>query len=398
MRKKTRQWKLVMRLEAHILLTLALSLTTACSAPDVPGGHGDSALDTSDDSSNESSGESGESSNETEDDSDGPETSGDDSDTAVVIVPDGLCVIDEFTAPEVRPKVMLVLDQSSSMVSNTLESYGPEGYDPEFSKWAELHGQVWELVSRIDGYSQLGLQLYPESAVNPEDPDWQCAVSNSPTVALGFQHSEKLMAALPDPDASEFNGASPAAAAIVAAADHLQAVAAHEPGVIVLVTDGAANCSEQANDPLAAFDHDLVDLIDGLHDEEGIPTFVVGVAPQVEAQSLPKVTTYSALSELAVAGGVTKSQHEGFYGPGDMLALERGIQAIAENHACTFESPAPGEDLTLNLDGFTVPEVEYCATDQGWRTIHEGSEIVLCGGTCDAFVDGAKVSVATACE
>ncbi|MGB1274299.1 MAG: hypothetical protein ACPG77_01010, partial [Nannocystaceae bacterium] len=315
-----------MRHYAHSLVALALTLAGGCtgSGGDEVFGPGptnaSAGLETETETETDSDSETGES----ETDNIGPtsgsdgsssESDSDDSETSLTPTgdPDGLCEIGEYHAPDVTPEIMLVLDRSSSMVSATYESYGPENIVPDINKWTELHGQVWELIARMDGATHVGMQLFPEQLDNPP-PDAVCDVSSEPTIPLGFGNAEALMEALPPADALEFKGASPAGAAIASAADHLLASENPGPKAIVLVTDGAANCGEGTEeDPVTDFDDELSKQLSQLYKIHDVPTYVVGIAPEVEAQKLPLVSTYSSLSELALAGGVTKSPFEGFY-------------------------------------------------------------------------------------
>ncbi len=380
-----------MRHNALSLVTLTLALTTACSVPDEVGATGETvgeSSESSDDSDPEvdTAGDSG--------DSEGEPESGE-PDDSVPYVGDRMCVIGELTASDVVPEIMLVLDRSSSMVSDAVESYGPEGSNTGHTKWAELHGQVWELLARINGHAEVGMQLFPEQLDSPG----QCEVSGEPTVALGENNFVELMNALPHADATGFNGASPAASALLAAADHLQADDDRQPEMLILVTDGAANCGAQADDPLADFDSDLRDIVEDLNREQGIPTFVVGVAPEAEPQTIPAITTQSALSDLATAGGLPMSTSKGFYQPGDISTLARTIEGLTRDYQCTFQNPFDQDfdQLALHFVDQPVHQIEDCSAGTGW-TYTDDAQIVLCGGACDAYIEQTPLTVAAPCD
>jgi len=328
-------------------------------------------------------------------------------DTETSLAPTGetedLCEIGELHAPEVTPEIMLVLDRSSSMVSATYESYGPENIVPDLNKWTDLHGQVWELIARMDGETDVGMQLFPEYFDNPP-PDSMCDVSQEPTIPLGFGNAEALMAALPTADELEFKGASPAGAAIASAADHLLASENSGPKAIILVTDGAANCGEGSEDPVADYDDGVSKQLSQLNKIHDVPTYVIGIAPEVEAQKLPQVSTYSALSELALAGGMAKSPFEGFYRPGEAAKLYDQVEERTRQSKCTFNNPfdQPLERLELQIAGDMIPMTDDCTTADGWLAMEgEGNnpaQILLCAGTCLEFTDGEPLTALATCE
>ena len=75
-------------------------------------------------------------------------------------------------------------------------------------------------------------------------------------------------------------GGTPAATGIQTAYEHLQQLDPDYPAVMILVTDGAANCSQSAinnNQLFEVYDNNLPMIVDQAHDNDNINTYVVGV-------------------------------------------------------------------------------------------------------------------------
>ncbi|MCA9687809.1 MAG: hypothetical protein KC457_36960, partial [Myxococcales bacterium] len=176
---------------------------------------------------------------------------------------------------------------------------------------------------------------FPSTQGDPDVAGSECQVDDAPAVGLDNSESGAILDAIPTAFAVGFYGASPMADAISLAAEALLASDSGAPRAIVLITDGAANCTLDGD---VWNDHDTTvpGLLSSLYEEHQIETFVVGLGVAEGAYGIPAVNNYSALSKLAVAGGQPKDVDEAFFLRGDGDALEAVIAEEARVARCTI--------------------------------------------------------------
>lgn len=230
--------------------------------------------------------------------------------------PDGCAV-----RPSPLPRVLFVLDRSDSMGLGARES-APALLDGP-SRWARAHALVQALSERLEGAAELGAALFPSSFAAVGGEAAQCDVLEVPDVAVGPWSSAELLARLPAADELGLVGGSPAAQGMWTALEHVRALGVGPATTIVLVTDGGANCADEAA-PLADFDEGLEDVVAFARDELGVVTLVVGAAPASAPQQVPAVDAREALREIALAGGAP-SAGAGYYDVDDADALASAL-------------------------------------------------------------------------
>ncbi|MCA9687222.1 MAG: VWA domain-containing protein, partial [Myxococcales bacterium] len=138
--------------------------------------------------------------------------------------------------PITRPRVVLVVDRSGSMSENPLG---------EGTRWEALHGVISEVVDGQDRTTDFGLAMFPATGAGDTFTDGACNSATALDVAVSSGAGDAIIAALPGPLEST-HGGTPAASAVALAADHLRGLAGNDPKLMVLITDGAANCTADA--------------------------------------------------------------------------------------------------------------------------------------------------------
>lgn len=333
-------------------------------------------------------GDDGSSSGESIDDS------GDDSADDGTETDDGIryCGEAEIAVQAVAPRIMLVLDKSHSMVTSSWDHDG-DASTAATTRWYSLHEAVADLVTDIDGTTELGAVLFPSRLLDDNDAATACEVPSVPDVEIGAGHGQAILDALPDADSLAIWGGTPTSAGIVTATEALRALPGDAPRAIVLVTDGAANCSADAS-PSQAFsmyDENLAPLVAGIADE-GIPTYVIGIDIIDGWVSSPQANPHERLSEVALAGGVASDGDAPYYNTRDEAELFDALAEITGRIQCTValdDLPGEPERVNLTVDGLPVDYVPACDA-AGWR-YGDGGEIELCASTCDDFVGGATL-------
>lgn len=236
--------------------------------------------------------------------------------------------------PAALPRIVFVLDRSSSMdAGGGLESGEPHGVG-ERSRWALLHATVARAAEVLAGQAQLGAVLFPSSFADI-NRDAACDVLTVPDVPVGPYTARGLLKRLPRADAGGFLGGSPVAAAYTTALEHLENADDGTPAAIVLVTDGGANCVDDA-DLGGAADHDLVDLVAFARNSRGVHTFVVGVDVVDATIERPAINPDESLREIARAGGVARAG-AGYFSAHDPAPL---AEALAD-FAASAQGPTP---------------------------------------------------------
>jgi len=237
-------------------------------------------------------------------------------------------------APVVRPRVMFVLDKSSSMTNTGQESVGL-AEDDGLSRWAQLHAVVGGLADGMEGEAVMGAVLFPSTYAEAAR-EAMCDVRAVPEVAAGPYRAADLMGLLPPAESAEFLGGSPAQAAYATALDHLETLGGSAPTAIVLISDGGLNCTDETA-PLDTADDGLAELVAFARESLQIQTFVIGVGVAQGDQTVPSGDPDAALREIALAGGAAHGER-GYFTVSDAEPL---VQALS-----MFMGPAGGASET----------------------------------------------------
>jgi hypothetical protein len=312
-------------------------------------------------------------------------------------------------------RVMLVLDKSGSMVAFTWNHDDDETTD-EVTRWYSLHAVVDDITSNFDNTIDFGMLLYPSKNAVAAYTEAACVVNDQPEVPVGPSNAQAIMDVLPAADADdEIRGGTPSRRAVEVALDHLRTFDSAIPRAILYVTDGEANCSPDAEDPEELFeeyDDALHDIVEDAWLDEGIPTYVVGIAIRneilpVQQNGAPNdINPHEKLNELAEQGGVPRDGAVRYYQTDNEIELQEALEGIAaEQISCVVELDPPPEHpgyVEIEIEGDDIPQVEDCATEDGW-VFHEPDDegvythIELCGAACDQLVGAGTIDATYGC-
>lgn len=293
-----------------------------------------------------------------------------------------------------------MLDKSTSMGTLPWDGDG-DPQKPDVSRWRSLHGAVTQVVGARERSLHFGALLSPSKLAISEYSLAACPVEATPEVPVAPMNAASLLAALPPPDAQgpALTGATPTRAALSAAFAHLDAQVDGLPHAVVLVTDGAANCSPDAVDDAARFevyDEAVVQLVADAT-AAGVTTFVVGLAvvdvlsPNAKDGQPDATNLFDRLNELALAGGAPQDDPDlRFLAADDQPAIEAALTTIADALSpCVLQfDPFPKypdlvEIAVAGVDYGVALNLTDCAGLDGWRYVDVAeATIEVCGQAC----------------
>jgi hypothetical protein len=307
----------------------------------------------------------------------------------------------DFVLQPTPPNVMLVLDKSRSM--SNLWDHDNDASTETISRWHSLYNVVESLTAEFGGRMNFGAQLFPSAAAYLDEPTnaFSCLVEPEPEVAVGADTAAAILAAMPPAGDFSISGGTPAVAGITSAVSHLLTLPAEAPRVILLITDGAANCSpdEAPGDTLFVYDEQTQAVVAQAWEDHAIPTYVVGINILDELGTKPAVNPYEALNEVAGAGGVAAEGADQFYNSFNELELVAALDVVANQIECTIplqDEPQFPDNVDVSVDGQPWTVVADCDGQDGWTyTAPAGpfNAVRLCGAACEALQGGGTVEV-----
>jgi hypothetical protein len=329
------------------------------------------------------------------------------------------CDIAEAALTPVIPHVVLVLDKSGSMITNTWD-HDADPQTPQVTRWKSLHAVVSQLVNDFDDLFEFGAQLYPSKSATNEYSIAACLVETPPEVLIAPNNAVPILLEVPTANSTNVRGGTPASSGMSSAIDHLVDTDDGNPMAIILVTDGAANCRTDAADDFERFesyDTNLATIVGDAYVDLGIPTYVVGIDISETTTQITGVNnhppdgepdginTFSKLDEVAVAGGKPLGGMSDFYATENELELQTALQAIVDDTiSCTvLLDPIPSfpELVQVVIDAADVPQVMDCANEDGWVYTNPNGpydSIELCGSWCVASQDAMDVKAEYFCD
>ncbi len=422
------------------LVVGTLSLT-ACTDDTGGTGDGDTGLDsgftggTSESSSSSSSTGETSTSGDGDGDGDGPGMFGDPCETDADCGPmlecgsSMTCEIEcgdvSVTLEATPPPVMLVLDKSGSMVSNSWDHDGNAG-TPDETRWATLHRVVTFVLTNFDNGIDFGAQLFPSQDAQAQYNATACDVNSTPEVGVTGSALNAIIGAIPaaNADGSVIQGGTPAADGIRSAVTALNALTPPEgtEPAIIFITDGAANCRQGTacngltDCPLLEqYDTDLPTVVGNAFTNDGIATYVIGI-DIIDAQlgtalgdGTPDANPYDELNTVAEAGGVARPGNDKFYNATNEAELQAALDEIVGVVAtCEIDlteppnTPPDQSQVDMNLvefqvGGQMVPKLDVDQTTcesgsvDGWIWLVEGERVLFCGTFCDEMKSTGQV-------
>ena len=82
------------------------------------------------------------------------------------------------------------------------------------------------------------------------------------------------------------------------------------------------------------------------------------------------------------------------------MATEGWPPAALENARRLYPGPPDPTQIpfvTFEIGGMTVPQVDDCATEDGWAWIVEGEIMSFCGSYCEQFKNGGTIDGTYGC-
>ncbi|MEM6989543.1 MAG: vWA domain-containing protein [Myxococcota bacterium] len=295
-----------------------------------------------------------------------------------------ICETHRFDVEANPPEVMLLLDKSGSMTSNTWQYQGAQ-----VTRWSTLHAVTEDVVTTYDASIHFGALLFPASDAGSHDFEGMCRMDQTADVEPGAGNATAILDAIPAANEAT-RGATPTRAAIELATSQLVTSPSEGARAMVLVTDGLANCADP-DDP-ARFDDAVRWSVHAAHNQK-VQTYVIGVDIRDEGDGHTEADARHELDLVARAGGVPASDDPtkpAFYDATDAGALYDALDEIAARVECTVTLPgsaAPDATVAVAVDGQAIDEVLDCAQDDGWHfaDAEARSQIELCNAACDAL-------------
>lgn len=323
-----------------------------------------------------------------------------------------------FVIDAVPPNVMLVLDKSGSMAREEWDADGDPA-TPEVRRWTSLHNVVSFIAGAFDTDINFGTVLFPATNAVSEFSERGCRMTTEPNVPVAPMNAAAVLAAIPPADAADgvIQGGTPATAGIRVATEHLRTLDPAVPRFMILVTDGAANCSSDVpvcgGAGCAAFEQYDAALPIAVADAlatDGIATFVVGidivnaVVGTNPYDGYPEANTYEKLNEVAVAGGQARPGDEKFFNALNEAELQAALSDIAgQLVSCRIPLDPPPDHpdyISIEIDGKKLERVSDCETENGWVFANPNGpydEVILCNAACDDFFASGDIDARYGC-
>lgn len=315
------------------------------------------------------------------------------------------CATAEGSAQATPAVINMVVDTSGSMADPPSPGAGQ-------TKWMITRNAIKSALGGMPQTNAVGFYSYPYTS--SLDVIGGC-IKKIQTVPIAFLTPAQAQAIGQSMDTIAAVGGTPTHDAYVFGLQQLVNSPIQGNKFVLLITDGAPtyalNCNGTGQDPV-----DNTALVNQVASAAGagVRTFVVG-SPGSE-------TARESLSQMATAGGTAQagcSDSGPNYCHFDMTTATDFGQALAsaladisgQTLSCTYDIPDPGAGQTIDK---TKVNVEYTPPGgspetigkdssgncgDGWDYSTDGSQIILCGATCDRVkAEGGDVKVIFGCE
>jgi len=316
------------------------------------------------------------------------------------------------TVQPVKPNTMLVLDKSGSMVLNDWDDDANPN-TPEVTRWYSLYAVVTQVLTDFNDKFNFGMNLFPSKSASGNYNSMACLVNDAVEVPVAEMNKDAIVPVLPAQSNKTIAGGTPTALGMTAALNHLKSLDPAIPRVVMLLTDGAANCSTTAGNLVELFevyDANLAPIVGDAFTIDNIPTYVIGIAidnannNNMQDGNPNGINPYEKLNELADLGGTAKAGNEKFYNAQNAIELSDALNAIvqqAQSCVVPLDAPPAFPDKTIvKLGNTEVPMIADCATENGWRYVEPMpyAAIELCGTACTDLKIAGEADVEYYCD
>lgn len=287
------------------------------------------------------------------------------------------CGANSFSANNLPPDLLIVLDRSGSMNDDAAGMVCVGGCGAN-SKWTQMTNAIISVVSDTEAKIRWGLKFFASGAQ-------ACNVGSSAEVPVGAMNAAAIRAAIGGTTAGS---ATPTRAAETQAAAYLATVSDPNPKYILLATDGLPNCAHGGS-PLTADDSAAVTAVASVA-ATGIPTFVVGIATNGS-------TADGTLNMMAVAGGKPRAGTPSYYPVATATDLESALMVIQGMVAlpCQFQLggvPSNLAAVSVSVGGQTVAMSDW-TYGPGNRSIVFPDGGAICGSLKSGAVQDVKINL-----
>jgi hypothetical protein len=307
-----------------------------------------------------------------------------------------------FDATPIPSHVSVLVDVSQTMTTQLVD-HDLDLDTPAVTRWSMLANHLAEWLPTLTVHSEVSVWSFPSVDANAPPSPNACDVSatHPPFGAT----ADEMIAYLPAPDAVAFAGATPTGIVSDGTTLELGNLPLAPPKHVVLITDGAPNCT-QGTDPPELFD--AVDSVvqsdlEALH-AAGITTHVVAIdvptGPSGGGIEGDAITDHHAtLAALAAAGGTT------LHDVADATALDAATNALLRaTQSCRLAVPPELDGTPFQIDigddrvYYEVPP-ELCADNWGYTFVTglDDTVIQMCSGACDSLVTLGNASFVEIC-
>ena len=201
------------------------------------------------------------------------------------LVPSG-CSTQQPSTTFIPPQMVMVLDKSGSMFSNSYDHDGDSG-TADVTRWNALHQAVSPILNTYDGRINFGVKLFPSVS------SLSCTVDDGVDVGCAPDNGATILASIPAATANS-NGYTPSGTALEEAIEYLNTapILAGGPRGIIFMADGST--STECGEPDEW--EEIAPLLVEAYLDDGISTYVVGINSGSSG-------TDTELSQFAIAGG-----------------------------------------------------------------------------------------------
>lgn len=310
------------------------------------------------------------------------------------------CEPEVMTLSPDRPRLLLVLDKSGSMVVDPAGHWDADNdpNTPTITLWNSLHQVVSNTLLTHDANVDFGVLLCPSTSAVASYSATACPVNSLPEVLPGPGNADAILAGIPAGADTTLKGGTPMADAMAIAYDALRVLPPNTSRAAVMVTDSPANCNTSAPDATTMFevyDGRVHMLVADAFTIDKLPTYVVGLdvtnaTTGTSQDGIPdNVNLHTKLSELAILGGRPRAEpNDKFYNAEDQFELQAAFDAIVTDvRGCVLVLPGdavPANEIEVLLGDAEVAQISDCATENGWTTttVDGQQQIELCGEAC----------------